>query len=134
MAIKASELMKLKVAFVDIKNKMLASCAEAVTETCEEIYEEAYHGTPIDTRNLQRSLMVNTPEYTVQFGDNEVYGEVHYGEPGNIGGWYDKEAYTYMWNPGPNEANWFGEILFGPWRANKQEAIKKIKENFKAKL
>lgn len=134
MALPASEKIKLRTTFSGLKNKVLAACAEAITETCEEIYVGAYRGTPIDTGNLQRSLMINTPEYTVRFGDNEVYGEVHYGEPGNVGGWENTEAYTYMWNPGPNEGNWHGEILYDPWNKYSYKVIDRIRENIKAKL
>lgn len=134
MSITPSDRMKLKVAFSVLKNKVLASCSEAITDTCEEIYENAYHGTPVDTRNLQRSLTVNTPEYNVQFGDNEVYGEVHYGEPGHVGGWDNTEAYTYMWFPGTSERNWYGEILFRPWRKFKGDVVSKIRSSLRSKL
>ena len=134
MAIKASELMKLRVAFMDLQNKVLASCVEVIDETCENVFMYALESTPVDTGNLRRSLHATTPSYSVMFGATEVSGEVHFGEPGNIGGWHDTEAYTYMWNPGPNEGNWHGEILYDPWNKYSYKVIDRIRENIKAKL
>ena len=134
MAISSKEMMKLRTAFSDVQNKVLAACAEVIDETLENVLIHAHDSTPIYTGNLRRSLTETLPSYNVQFGDTVVYGEVHFGEPGNIGGWNEQEAYTYMWNPGNNEANWHGAILYKAWNEHSGDVISQIKNRIRSKF
>ena len=134
MAIKASELMKLRVAFMDLQNKVLASCVEVIDETCENVFMYALESTPVDTGNLRRSLHATTPSYSVMLGATEVSGEVHFGEPGNIGGWHDTEAYTYMWHPGKDERKWHGAILYKGWEIYKGMVLSDLSDRISMKL
>lgn len=134
MAISSKEMMKLRAAFSDVQNKVLAACAEVIDETLETVATHALDSTPIYTGNLRRSLSGTEASYNVQFGDTVVYGEVHFGEPGNIGGWNKKEAYTYMWNPGNNTKNWYGAILYNAWDKYKNRAIYQIEYRIRAKF
>lgn len=134
MAISSKEMMKLRLAFSDVQSKVLAACAEVIDETLETVATHALDSTPICTGNLRRSLSGTDASYNIQFGDSVVFGEVHFGEPGNIGGWNDEEAYTYMWNPGNNEANWHGAILYKAWNEHSGDVISQIKNRIRSKF
>lgn len=134
MTISSKEMMKLRSAFSDVQNKVLAACAEVIDETLENVTEYALDSTPIYTGNLRRSLSGTEASYNVQFGDTVVYGEVHFGEPGNIGGWNEQEAYTYMWNPGKDERKWHGAILYKAWDKYSGNVISQIEDRIRSKF
>lgn len=132
--IKQSELNKLSRAFDYIKMQVTDACAEKISEICEDIYMDARNRVPVQTGNLQDSLKSNVPSYKVNYGKTEIEGEVHFGEPGHVGGWENTEASEYMMQPGPNELNWEGEILYEGWRKHRDRVVPELKENIKRKL
>ena len=134
MALSPKERLKLKIILASLKNKVYDACLESISETCENTYKYARARVPVDTGNLQSSLAMTPPAYHVGLGDNEIKAEVHFGEPGNIGGWYDQEAYTYMWTPGHDERNWHGAILYDGWRVVGSRLPSELKENIRKKL
>lgn len=134
MALKASEMNKLSLALDNVKNKVMEACTETITDNCENIYEYAMVRVPVQTGNLQSSLEVNAPAYRVGRSTNTVEGEVHFGELGHVGGWFDTEARTYMWQPGANEKNWQGRILLDGWDAIKPEIVSELKDNIASKF
>lgn len=134
MAIKASELAKLTQALDNVKMQVMDACAETIGNICEDTYKYARVRTPVDTGNLKESLAMETPAYNMGRGENEVYGEVHFGEPGHVGGWEDTEASEYMWEPGYNKRNWYGKILYDGWNKNKDRVVPELVDNIKSKL
>lgn len=134
MGISASEIMKLNMALDNIKAKVLEACAETISEKCDEVYNYAKARVPVQTGNLKSSLKSNKPAYNVGIGNNEVFGEVHFGEKGHIGGWFNTEAFTYMWKPGYYEDNWYGKILYDGWDIVKDTVIPDLISNIKSKL
>ena len=134
MALKTSELNKLNRAFDKIKEQIAEACVETINDICEDIHEYAHGREPVQTGNLQESLDVNMPSYSVNRGINEFYGEVHFGELGHIGGWYDTEAREYMWYPGENKKNWEGKILYEGWDKHKDRFVPELTKNIQSKL
>ena len=129
MSMKASELSKLTAAFNKVASLALEGAAETVTSLCEEIYAYSDARVPVDTGNLQDSAA-----YNVAISNVDVQGEVHFGEPGHIGGWENTEAYEYMWKPGPRESNWRGRILYDGWDKIKDRFVPELKDNIASKL
>ncbi len=129
MALKANELIKLTTAFNKVKTLALEGAAETVTSICEDVYAYADARVPVDTGNLQDSAA-----YSVERSNTDVQGEVHFGEPGHVGGWYHTEAYEYMWEPGPRESNWRGRILYDGWDKIKDRIVPEMKDNIASKL
>lgn len=134
MSLKASERMKLTTAFDKVAKLALEGATETVTGICEEVYYYADARVPVLTGNLQASAM-----YNVQSSNTDVQGEVHFGEPGHVGGWKNEdgtgnEAYTYMWEPGLKESNYDGKILYDGWDKIKDRIVPEMKENIASKF
>lgn len=134
MALKASERSKLHAALRKISEQVFIASALTIESVCEDIYEAANERVPILTGNLQNSLEMNAPSFTMELGETSVHGEVHFGEPGNVGGYADDEAYTYMWKPGPNKKNWGGTILYDGWGEIKDQFVPELTEAIKKQL
>ena len=133
MALKASERSKLRAALTSVREQVLTASALTVESVCNDIYEAASERVPVLTGNLQNSLEMK-PSFTMERGEMSVNGEVHFGEPGNVGGYNDVEAYTYMWKPGVNRANWGGAILYDGWDEIKERFVPELTENIKKQL
>ena len=134
MALKASERSKLRAALRHVSEQVLFASALTIESVCEDIYEAANERVPVLTGNLQNSLEMNAPSFTVERGEASVNGEVHFGEPGNVGGYDDVEAYTYMWKPGVKRGNWGGAILYDGWDEIKDRFVPELTENIKKQL
>lgn len=129
MAMKPSELSKLNMAFSNIKSKVMEACTETVSDMIEEVYKLSRERAPVQSGNLLRSA-----KYNINREENAVYGESHFGEPGNVGGWNNKEAYTYMWHPGPKKYNHGGVILYEGWETIVHDIVPEMKNNIKNKF